>query len=534
MKAFLCMLLLLYAAEAGAQSFGNGNLVVVRIGSGTTTLTAGPAQRVYLDEYTVCGQLVRSIPLPDTVIGANKRLTLPISTSDYSEGYISRSADGQYLALGGYDATSGTAAVTATTSSSVNRVVAVIDAAGNVNTTTTFSNRFSAVAIRSAIVNGSNIWTTGGSGGIVYAATGSTGTSNTLVATSTGRCFGIYDGQLYATSTATGLRLAKVGTGLPVTTGQTMTNLPGYTATDGSPYQFFMTYSAGSDTVNILYVADNNLLKKYSLVSGSWVANGTIGVSADKYRGLTGVGTGNNIVLYAVRRNDNTSGNGGEVIKLKDTIGYNGSITGLLPEIVVQAGDNKVFRSIVMAPQTSSGRMASKSLTGNLVQKEVQLQWTPAALHQQDYFIVQRSSDNRNYTDIGRVSVTAKQASVNQFTYTDNAPLKDVSFYKVTQVHGEGIKEEFTPIRIKADSMNFRVLFAGQDARPQAELTTFKKLNGIVYVYDVNGKIISTCSATAEQGTYRFPLNMGSAAHGMYIAVLHSTAGDVLNSKFIY
>ena len=104
----------------------------------------------------------------------------------------------------------------------------------------------------------------------------------------------------------------------------------------------------------------------------------------------------------------------------------------------------------------------------------------------------------------------------------------------MTQVHGEGIKEEFTPVRIKVDSINFRVLFADQDARPQAALTTFKKLNGIVYVYDVNGKIITTCRVTAEQGTYRFPVNMGSAAHGMYIAVLHSTEGDVLNSKFIY
>jgi hypothetical protein len=289
MRMFFFMLLIMYAARSGAQSFGNGNIVVVRIGAGDTPMTAGAAQPVYLDEYTPCGELVRSIALPVAINGSHRRLTLPSSVTDYTEGFISLSEDGQYLALGGYDAATGTTSVTGTTSATVNRTVAVIDASGNVNTTTAFNNRFSAVSIRSAVVNGTGVWTTGGSGGIVYTTLGSTGASNTLISTSTGRCLSIYDGQLYTSSTATGFRMARVGSGLPTTTGQTMQNLPGYPATGGSPLQFFMARLNGSDTVNVLYVADNNVLKKYSLVSGSWVDNGTIGVFGDKYRGLTGI-----------------------------------------------------------------------------------------------------------------------------------------------------------------------------------------------------------------------------------------------------
>lgn len=313
-------------------------------------MTAGVAQPVYLDEYTPCGELVRSIAMPVTVSGSNRRLTLPPATADYTEGFISRSEDGQYLALGGYDAATGTTAITSTTSTAVNRVAGIIDAAAHVNTSTAFSNRFSTVSIRSATTDGSNVWAAGGNGGVVYATVGSTGTSNTLITTTTGRCLGIYDGQLYATSTATNLRMARVGTGLPTTAGQTMTNLPGYPATGGGPLQFFMARQNGSDTVNVLYIADNNQLKKYSLVAGTWTANGTIGTTGDKYRGLTGTLSGSDVILYALRRNDT----GGEIIKYTDNTGHNASFAGLKPTIIVQADSNRVFRDVTMAPQAAA------------------------------------------------------------------------------------------------------------------------------------------------------------------------------------
>jgi len=361
MRMFFFMLLFMYAARSSAQSFGNGNLVVVRIGTGDTPMTAGAAQPVYLDEYTPCGELVRSIALPVAINGSHRRLTLPSSVTDYTEGFISLSEDGQYLALAGYDAAAGTASVTGTTSATVNRTVAVIDASGNVNTTTAFSNRFSAVSIRSAVVNGTAIWAAGGSGGIVYAALGSTGTSNTQITTLTGRCLGIYDGQLYTTSTATGFRMARVGAGLPTTAGQAMQNLPGYPSTSGSPLQFFMARLGGSDTVNVLYIADNNVLKKYSLVSGSWVDNGTIGVFGDKYRGVTGIVSDDDIILYTIRRNDNR----GELIRFTDTTGYNANFSGLKPVIVAQADTNKVFRSVAMAPQPVLLPLMARSSTSS-------------------------------------------------------------------------------------------------------------------------------------------------------------------------
>lgn len=443
MRILLCSLLFACVAQSSAQSFGNGNIVVVRIGTGALPMTAGTAQPVYLDEYTPCGDLVRSIALPVTISGSNRRLTLPPSSVDYTEGFISLSEDGQYLALGGYDAATGTVAVTGSTSSTVNRVVGIINAAANVNTTTAFSNRFSTVSIRSAITDGNNVWAAGGNGGIVYATAGSTGTSNILLTSATGRCLGIYDGQLYATSTATNLRMTRIGTGLPTTAGQTMTNLPGYATTGGNPLQFFMAHLNGSDTVNVLYIADNNQLKKYSLVAGSWTANGTIGTTSDKYRGLTGTVSGSNVILYALRRNDS----GGEILQYTDNTGYNASFANLTPTIIVQADSNRVFRDLSMAPQAVSPLAALK---------------------------------------------------------TSNC------------------------------TTGFRVFSKGKTSIALAEITTIKPVQGMVNVYDLNGRIVYTCKVALDKGIYRYPLDLPASAHGLYFATFISLHGDLITRRFIY
>src|ERR1041385_3401916 len=78
-----------------------GNIVIYRVGAGATSLV-NTGNEVFLDEYTTGGVLVQSIPLPTTVTATNHRLIA--SGTATSEGLMTRSADGLYLVLSGYDA----------------------------------------------------------------------------------------------------------------------------------------------------------------------------------------------------------------------------------------------------------------------------------------------------------------------------------------------------------------------------------------------------------------------------------------------
>ena len=81
--------------------FTPGNVVVYRVGTGSGSLL-NSGNPVFLDEYTPGGTLVQSVALPTTSSGANRRLIA--SGTATSEGLMTRSADGRYLLLAGYDA----------------------------------------------------------------------------------------------------------------------------------------------------------------------------------------------------------------------------------------------------------------------------------------------------------------------------------------------------------------------------------------------------------------------------------------------
>lgn len=351
----LAFFFLILTMPALADPFTPGNIVVVRIGTGTTALTSA-AQTVYLDEYTPCGLLVQSIQLPVTTSGANKRLTLPMY--DVTEGYLSLSRDGQNLVLAGYDAAPGTASVSTTTSASVNRVIALVNMDGTINTSTALTDAFPSTVIRSATADGNKIWMVGGSQGVRYTTSGST--SSTLIASTTGRSISITDSTLYMSSTAGSIRMATVGSGLPVTGSQPVTALPGFPVS-GSPYQFFLAdMDAATPGADVLYVAEDGakVISKYSLVSGSWVANGSIGVTADIYRGITGKVSGGNVMLYAVRRNSNTTKGGSQIVALTDSTGYNANVNGSF-ELLATADTNTIFRGIVLLPTAPAARIAA-------------------------------------------------------------------------------------------------------------------------------------------------------------------------------
>jgi len=208
-----------------AAAFTPGNVVIYRVGDGSGPL-ASSGNPVFLDEYTPAGALVQSIPLPTSVAGGNHRLIA--SGTATSEGLMTRSSDGQYLVLTGYDAPIPTTSLAGTAASTVPRVVGRVDASGNIDTTTTLSDFASANNPRGvASTNGTDLWFGGAANGVRYATLGST-TSTQLSTTVTNiRGVAVFAGQLYnSDSSGSAVRLGTVGNSLPTTSGQTITNRP--------------------------------------------------------------------------------------------------------------------------------------------------------------------------------------------------------------------------------------------------------------------------------------------------------------------
>lgn len=339
---------------ARGAPFTPGNVVIYRVGDGSNAL-ASTGNAVFLDEYRADGTLAQSIFMPSTWNSAHWPLIA--NGIGLREGLLTRSSDARYLLATGYGCEAGNCGnnVSRTAALVVPRVIARIDSQANLEIVTwptdyaeagTNGDPHSVTSI-----DGVNLWFAGTSGGARYGVYGAS-TSVQLNTQTNINHLNIVRNQLYA-SISPGGRIAAIGTGTPKTPGQTPINLPGMLP--GSPHAFFFADLSeqipGPDT---LYVADDTAraLSKYSLVDGSWSANGTVGSDADDYRGLTGIMLGKTVRLYATRRAGVVGG--GELVTLDDASGYQGTLTGE-PVLLASASPNTTFRGVAMAPELTRG-----------------------------------------------------------------------------------------------------------------------------------------------------------------------------------
>jgi hypothetical protein len=263
---------------------------------------------VFLEERSgVDGSLVQTISLATS--GANR---LTMSGTATSEGKIKFYAG--YLAVAGYDADAGatgpggpTSSIATSTSALVNRRIGVFSNSGGAVSYTSLSDAYSANNIRSAISDGTNIWTAGTASasngpGVRHTTIGaslSTQLSNTVTNV---RTVNIFDGQLYAShNSGATARVAAVGTGLPSTSGQTMTGLNGLPTTPYEAYDFFLADLnagiSGNDTLFLANAATAGAIEQFTFDGTTWTSRGSVLTGASAF-GLAGVQSGSNIELY--------------------------------------------------------------------------------------------------------------------------------------------------------------------------------------------------------------------------------------------
>jgi hypothetical protein len=346
------------ASDSGADTAETGtaaaSFYVLRVGDGVAALGSG-ATAGFLEKHLVSdGSLVgTAIALPVTATAPQQPITFAGSST--SEGELTRSADGHFVMLAGYNAAVGTAAVTGTTAAA-KRVIARINAAGTIDTSTALDTAFLGSNVRGVVsVDGTAFWAGGTasatSGGVWYTTFGATtGGTQVLAAPNNVRHIGLFGGQLYGTSASTPyFSIFSIGTGTPTMSGATATALNGLpSATGPSPYGFAIldrdSTVAGVDTA---YLCDDRTvtgggIAKWTLGSGgSWTAGFTVApAAAIGCRGLTAYVEGSNVRILVV-------GTDSKVYSLLDDGTASPAATALAG---AAAGTNMAYRGIALVP----------------------------------------------------------------------------------------------------------------------------------------------------------------------------------------
>jgi len=65
--------------------------------------------------------------------------------------------------------------------------------------------------------------------------------------------------------------------------------------------------------------------------------------------------------------------------------------------------------------------------------------WTAGPGSDRRRFILQRSTDGRQFTSLGTVAAADNNVSAENYSYTDNAPIQGINYYRLAMVNAEGV-----------------------------------------------------------------------------------------------
>ncbi len=330
----------------GQSSFNSSSIAVLVAAASASNTTVSVVE---LDKVTAGQSPIQTISIPGT--GAN---AIRVSGSASSTLYAGNSNDQTLFCFTGVNNTN-----TSSNANTLNpRAVVTLNSSGTISLNTTYTGSSGNQTRGAATVDNTN-WYIGDQGG--FYTNGSTSASPTGNIRSV-KAFG---NVVYAFTSSSSLPPVGI---ISAPSGGTYTALPGL-ANGNSSRQDFYLVSSGSNgaSFDVLYVLDATsptagTIFKYSLLSGSWVSNGTYTTSFGGF-GLAAEKSGSGAFLYVTTGNGATTAN--NLIKLTDVNGYNASIS-------ITTGNNitlystpagTIIKGVAFAPQAPAAPAISASGT---------------------------------------------------------------------------------------------------------------------------------------------------------------------------
>ena len=344
----LIILIFLQGQSGIAQTaFNSNNLAVVVAAASASNTTASVVE---INKTSASQTAVQTIAIPGT--GTN---AIRVSGSASSTLYASNSNDGSLFCFTGHN-------VDGNTSSNANtflpRAVVTVNSSGTVALATTYSGTSGNQTRGATTINNTN-WFIGDQGGFY--------TNGATTASPTGNIRGIkpFGGTVYALTAST--TAAPVGI-ISAATGGTYAALSGLSLGNANKTDFYLVSSAGNSTYDILYTTEASsatagTISKYSLVSGSWTANGTYTTSFGGF-GLAAEKSGTGTNLFVTTGLGASTAN--SVIKLIDAAGYNTTINITTANNVTlyTSATGTLIKGIAFAPKAAA--TPSLSVSGTL------------------------------------------------------------------------------------------------------------------------------------------------------------------------
>ena len=90
--------------------------------------------------------------------------------------------------------------------------------------------------------------------------------------------------------------------------------------------------------------------------------------------------------------------------------------------------------------------------SGQVIENKVELNWITASEVNNDFFMLERSVDGQNFTDLERIDGAGQSKELVYYTFTDYNPMSPISYYRLRQVDFDGTIAYSPVVRVEIEA----------------------------------------------------------------------------------
>ncbi len=157
------------------------------------------------------------------------------------------------------------------------------------------------------------------------------------------------------------------------------------------------------------------------------------------------------------------------------------------------------------------------SFTGECNNGPIDLKWTTASEINNDHFVIERSNDGINFQRLSVIGGNGNSTDLNNYTFTDKEPLRDISYYRLVQVDFDSKETIYGPIAIQScDPGTLSVSVVSNGESPKLFINSKEYSPVQIVIFDTNGKNLLNKELLVAAGQNIIDLPMNKTASGVY------------------
>lgn len=155
--------------------------------------------------------------------------------------------------------------------------------------------------------------------------------------------------------------------------------------------------------------------------------------------------------------------------------------------------------------------------SGKAVNSSSVLKWTTETETNTSHFIIEKSTDNLSFTEIGRVNAKNNTVSATDYSFTDNQPANGINYYRLRMTDIDGSFEMSKTITVRFTNASATGNLFPNPCSDNLTINHPVAKDASITVYNTSGVVVS--KTTVASNTIQTKLNTQNLQTGMYYIV---------------